>query len=217
MKNRFKLIIFDWDGTLVDSIDWIVHCLQTAATDCHCEIPSPSTIRDIIGLSIGNAIKTLFPKADGELTQRLIKSYSQEYFSKQITPQDLFPGVKEMLTILNESGYKLAVATGKGRPSLDKALNATCTSDFFCVSRCADETASKPDPKMIEEIMLHTNIKAEHTLMIGDSIHDLQMAQNANISAIGVSCGAHPKNLLQQYQPLLCLNQTTELLEIMKG
>lgn len=217
MKNRFELIIFDWDGTLVDSIDWIVHCLQTAATECNCKVPKPQAAKDIIGLSIGNAIKTLFPEADAEIAESLRKSYSCEYFSRQTTREDLFPGVPEMLTCLKQNGYKLAVATGKGRPSLDKALKATGMDGFFHISRCADETASKPDPKMLEEIMQHASIKAERTLMIGDSIHDLQMAQNANISSIGVCCGAHSQNLLQQYQPLLCLNQTAELLELMKG
>lgn len=217
MNKHFELIIFDWDGTLIDSIDWIVHCLQSAARAHDCTVPEPQVAKNIIGLSINMAMKELFPEVDAVTLQHLINSYRQEFFSKQITEHDLFPGVHVMLTQLKQAGYFLAIATGKNRAGLDKALHATKTAALFCTSRCADETASKPHPRMLEEIMRQTNIKAENTLMIGDSVHDLQMADNANIFAIGVSCGAHSKELLQQYQPLLCLEQTAELLQIIQG
>jgi phosphoglycolate phosphatase len=214
MKNRFDLIIFDWDGTLINSIDWIISCLQHAALQYDCPIPEPQAAKDVIGLSINKAMQTLFPEADKQMQEQLVSSYSRKYFSKQISRDDLFPGVHGMLVQLKEAGYRLAVATGKTRAGLQEALQATGTEELFCITRCADETASKPDPRMINEIIQHTSTAKERSLMVGDSIHDLQMARNAHISAMAVSCGAHSAEFLQQYNPLLCLQQPTELLNI---
>jgi len=208
------LIIFDWDGTLINSIDWIASCLQYAAAQYNCPIPESQAAKDVIGLSINKAMQTLFPEVDEQTQQQLVACYSQKYFSKQISKDDLFPGVYEMLIELNEAGYQLAVATGKNRAGLQEALRATGTEELFCITRCADETASKPDPRMLNEIMQHTDTAKERALMVGDSIHDLQMALNAHISAIAVSCGAHSEEFLQQYNPLLCLQQPSELLTI---
>ena len=214
MKNRFDLIIFDWDGTLINSIDWITSCLQYAAVQYDCVIPEAQAAKDVIGLSINKAMQTLFPEMDEQTQKQLIACYSQKYFSKRISRNDLFPGVYEMLVQLNEAGYQLAVATGKSRAGLEEALMATGTEELFCITRCADETASKPDPRMLREIIQHTKVAKERSLMVGDSIHDLQMALNAHISAIGVSYGAHSEEFLQRYNPLLCLQQPTELLNI---
>jgi len=208
------LIIFDWDGTLINSIEWICSCLQYAAAQYNCPIPESQAAKDVIGLSINKAMQTLFPEVDEQTQQQLVACYSQKYFSKQISKDDLFPGVYEMLIELNEAGYQLAVATGKNRAGLQEALRATGTEELFCITRCADETASKPDPRMLNEIMQHTDTAKERALMVGDSIHDLQMALNAHISAIAVSCGAHSEEFLQQYNPLLCLQQPSELLTI---
>lgn len=217
MKDRFDLLIFDWDGTLVDSIDWIVHCVQTAARKCGCAIPPPQATKDIIGLSIQEAMNALFPEENSATQQQLVRYYSETFFSKQTTSADLFNGVEAMLIELKQTGYQLAVATGKTRSGLDKVLLSTGMTDFFEITRCADETESKPHPLMLEQIMQYTGISPQRTLMIGDSIHDLQMAQNANIAAIGVTCGAHSAEILRQYQPLFCLEQTTELLELITG
>ncbi|MFZ2311378.1 MAG: HAD-IA family hydrolase [Methylobacter sp.] len=217
MKNRFDLIIFDWDGTLVNSIDWIVHCLQKAAEQCDCVIPERQAAKHVIGLSIKNAVDTLFPGIDEETLDQLVVCYSQEYHSREAGREDFFPGVYDMLVQLKQTGYQLAVATGKNRAGLQQALQATGTEELFCVTRCADETASKPDPRMIREIIEHTNAVNERVLMVGDSIHDLQMALNAQISSVAVSCGAHPEDILQQYNPLICLQQPAELLNIIRG
>jgi phosphoglycolate phosphatase len=217
MKNRFDLIIFDWDGTLIDSIDWIVHCLQTAGKHCGYDIPEPQAAKDVIGLSITNACNTLFPGADNATLAQLTDCYHQTYWSRQLSRDDLFPGVYEMLLELKQAGYQLAVATGKTRAGLQEALKTTDTEDLFCITRCSDETASKPDPLMLHQIMQHTNAATERSLMVGDSTHDLQMAMNAQISSIAVSCGAHPKDILQQYSPLMCLQQPAELLNIIRG
>jgi len=214
MKKRFELLIFDWDGTLMDSIGWIVHCMQTAADRVGCTIPTPAAAKDVIGLSITRALETLFPDAGPELREQLLRAYGQQYASRTLGPGDLFAGVRDMLEDLNGAGYRLAVATGKTRAGLQNALQATGTEELFCITRAADETASKPDPKMLFEIIRHVEVAPERALMIGDSIHDLQMAQNAQISSIGVSCGAHSEQILQQYRPLLCLQQPAELLNI---
>ncbi len=217
MKNRFDLLIFDWDGTLIDSIDWIVHCMQTAAQQCGCDIPSSRATKDIIGLSIEEAVNTLFPLADKPLQQQLVTCYSDTFFSQQPSADDLFDGVLAMLLELKQIGYQLAIATGKTRSGLNKVLASTGISELFSITRCADETASKPDPLMLKQIMQQTHTAPERSLMIGDSIHDLQMARNAGISAIGVHCGAHSADVLQHYQPLLCLAQTSDLLELITG
>jgi phosphoglycolate phosphatase len=217
MNNRFDLIIFDWDGTLIDSIDWIVHCLQTAGKQCGCGIPEAQAAKDVIGLSIRNACAKLFPGVDEQTLTQLIDCYQQTYLSRQLSREDLFPGVYEMLVELKQTGYQLAVATGKTRRGLQEALQATDTEELFCITRCSDETASKPDPLMLHQIMQHTKAANDRSLMVGDSTHDLQMAMNAQISSIAVSCGAHPQDILQQYSPLMCLQQPAELLNIIRG
>jgi phosphoglycolate phosphatase len=213
MKNRFDLLIFDWDGTLIDSIDWIARCLQNAANDTRHEIPDYQAAKDVIGLSIERAIEALYPGANAIEVLDLVSRYETAYFSKKISRDDLFLGVFEMLETLKQNGFKLAIATGKTREGLDEALNATNTVDLFCITRCADETESKPHPLMLHEIMAFTQISPERTLMIGDSTHDLQMALNAKIASIGVASGAHDSEQLKNYQPLHCFLQPTELLQ----
>jgi len=211
MKNRFDLIIFDWDGTLIDSIDWIARCLQNAANNTRHATPDYQSAKDVIGLSIEKAIAALFPDANENEVHTLVDHYEKAYFSKKISRDDLFTGVFDMLEALKKNGYLLAIATGKTREGLDEALNATGTVDLFSITRCADETQSKPHPKMLEEIMTHLQISPERVVMVGDSTHDLQMAINAGIASIGVASGSHDANQLLQYQPLHCLSNPVEL------
>ena len=212
MKSKFDLIVFDWDGTLINTIDWIVHCLQDAGEKHGFARPEPQAAKDVIGLCIDNAVATLFPDADNGIQKKIVQTYSETYFSKQLSKDDFFPGVYGMLLSLKQSGYRLAVATGKTRAGLTEALSATETHALFDITRCADETASKPDPKMLHEIMVQTQTPPGRTLMVGDSIHDMLMARNAKIASIGVSCGANDQESLLKYDPLLCLQEPTELL-----
>jgi len=214
MKNRFDLIIFDWDGTLINSIDWIVGCIQRAAVRCNFATPDYEATKGVIGLSIERAMQTLIPEVDENTLNQLVANYADEYFSKSISKDDFFPGVFDMLVHLQQANYQLAVATGKTREGLAQALKDTGTAEFFAVTRCADETQSKPHPRMLHEILAATGVAPERALMVGDSIHDLQMALNAQIASIGVSCGAHSEEFLHQYNPLLCLSQPVELLTI---
>lgn len=213
MKNRFDLIIFDWDGTLVDSVDWIVNCIQGAAAQYECSIPTRQAAKDIIGLSIENAMQTLFPDVDEQLRAQMAGHYGQQFFSRQTGPDDLFPGVSEMLQQFKRQGYRLAVATGKKAAGLSRAMAGTGIGDMFCTLRCSDQTASKPDPLMIDEIVAELGVSKQRTLMVGDSVHDLQMALNAQVTSVAVTCGAHSAEVLKQYRPLYCLSYPTELLD----
>lgn len=215
MKNRFDLIIFDWDGTLANSIDWIVHCIQQAATKQGCNTPETQAIKDIIGLSIEQALQTLFPDCDGQTQQAIAQAYATAFFSKPISRDDLFPGVYDTLRQLKDQGYQLAVATGKKSSGLQKAIQGTEVADLFVTTRSADQTASKPNPLMIEEIVNELGVSKQRTLMVGDSVHDLQMALNAEIASIAVTCGAHSASMLQPYQPLRCLSSCSALTEIL--
>jgi phosphoglycolate phosphatase len=215
MKNRFDLIIFDWDGTLIDSVEWIVYCIQQAAIHHQCRVPDVQAAKDIIGLSIENAISQLFPECDISLREKIVVDYAQTFFSKKISRADLFPGVYEMLRQFKVNGYQLAIATGKKSGGLAQAVAATQVGDFFAATRSSDQTESKPNPLMINQIISELGVEKQRTLMVGDSVHDLQMAINAGVAAIGVTCGAHSAEILQQYQPLMCLNYPTDLLEFL--
>ncbi len=220
MKKTFDLLVFDWDGTLINSIAWIVECIQQAALSCAYKKPDIGAVRGIIGLSLGEAMSTLFPGASKDTTAKLVNRYRELYCSKNIQQNDLFFGVADMLVSLRGQGYLLAVATGKGRVGLNAAMCATSTEDLFDATRCSDETASKPDPMMLLQIMDQLGVNRNRTLMIGDTVHDLKMAQNAGVSAIAVSCGADGESALNKYAPLYCLSNTVELmgsLELLPG
>jgi phosphoglycolate phosphatase len=212
MKNRFDLIIFDWDGTLADSVDWIVQCIQAAAQQYRCPVPQAQAVKNIIGLSIENAMLTLFAEQSDDMRQQLAAAYSQKFFSQPIGPEHLFPGVRAMLQQLKADGYRLAVATGKKSKGLALAIEQTGVADLFCITRSADQSASKPDPLMINQIVDECGADKQRTLMVGDSIHDLQMALNAGVSSVGVTCGAHSEAVLQAFNPIRCLAYPTDLI-----
>jgi phosphoglycolate phosphatase len=216
MKNRFDLLVFDWDGTLIDSIQWIVESLNFAAEQCGLSVPEEQLARSVIGLSLDRAMATLFPQAGHTEIEPLMLAYQQHYNSKPLGRDALFAGVPEMLEELHEQGYKLAVATGKTRAGLDHAMTATDAFDWFHATRTAGETASKPDPLMLRQLMKELDVAPERTLMIGDSVHDMRMAQNAGIEAVGVFCGADRREQILAFQPLLGLENTVELLDYFK-
>lgn len=215
MKKNYELIIFDWDGTLADSIDWIVHCIRDAAIKIGYQAPEKQAIRNIIGLSIHKAIDTLFPKIDDQSRHDLIGYYRQTFFSKQISEKDLFDGVKTMLDCLKLRGYRMAIATGKTASGLEKAMLGTGLHDFFHSTQSADQTASKPDPLMIEMILTELGVEKQNAVFVGDSIHDMQMAINAGIDSIAVSCGANTHEQLQRFNPMNSFQKTTEILTVL--
>ncbi len=205
-----KLLVFDWDGTLMDSEAQIVSCMQAAIGDLDLEQRSVDEIRNIIGLGLQEAVNGLYPGADASLTQAIADQYRTHWLASD-HPSPLFPGVEATLHLLKEEGFRLAVATGKGRKGLDKVLQQTGLGGLFDATRCSDETRSKPHPLMLEEIMRETTLAPAQTVMIGDTEYDLEMARNAGAHRMGVTYGVHSLERLQRHEPLLCLDQMSEL------
>ncbi|RUO38401.1 HAD family hydrolase [Aliidiomarina shirensis] len=216
IAHRFPLVIFDWDGTLMDSVPKIVSCMQKMAQAANLPIPAESAVRDIIGLSLWVALERLFDCHDEIEQQKLIAIYREFYLHKDPTPSPLFPDVVEVLSELTQSGVQLAVATGKARQGLERAWRETNTGNFFLASRCADEANSKPHPQMLNEILAETGYLTEQAIMIGDSRYDLRMANAANMPSLGVSWGVHDHTTLNLEAPLAVLNQITELPSLLR-
>lgn len=210
--SDYKVLIFDWDGTLVDSIGRIVESIGMAADVCGLPGRDEARVRGIIGLAMPEAIASLYPDVtDPKVVEVFRRAYGEHYLTLETEPAVLYPGVAQTLQALRERGHVLAVATGKGRVGLDRALAAQGWEDFFDITRCADETASKPDPLMIHEILAHCGVRPERALMVGDSIFDLQMANRAGLDSVAVTYGAQPVEILLACSPRLAVNEFSEI------
>ncbi|WP_038344855.1 HAD-IA family hydrolase [Acinetobacter sp. A47] len=208
MKQKIELIIFDWDGTLFDSVGQIVASLQYAAQQFEQPLTDEAA-KSIIGLGLPEVMQILFPQVP-HLHQELLQCYADHYVAN--SKGDVwFNGVAELLMDLKQQGLKLAVATGKSRKGLDRVLAQTNSHALFDITRAASETKSKPDPLMLQEILAEMDVAAEHAIMVGDTSYDLEMAQNLNMPRIGVSYGVHSIETLQQYQPLTIAHHVQEL------
>lgn len=208
----YKLLIFDWDGTLVDSIDRIVESIEAAAVACALPSCERKAIRGIIGLGLPEAFSVLYPSVDPQSCYaRFRQAYADHYMNLESQPSPMFAGVGEVLQAFRQAGYSLAVATGKSRAGLDRVLAGHGLTTFFDITRCADETASKPEPLMLEEILQHCQVSADQALMVGDSVFDLQMARNAQVDSVAVGYGAQDLEQLQELQPVLAIKQFDEL------
>ncbi|PRC92234.1 HAD-IIIA family hydrolase [Solimicrobium silvestre] len=205
VKRKYDLIVFDWDGTLMDSTATIVKCIQAAARDLNLPIPSAESASYVIGLSLFDAMQAVMPDVDAKHYPRMVERYRYHYLT-QDEELVLFDGVKEMLTELSQSGYFLAVATGKSRVGLNRALDASKLLSVFDATRCADETFSKPHPAMLLELTRELGQDIKRTVMIGDTTHDLLMAGNAGADAVAVNYGAHPTEVLQELNPMYMAN-----------
>lgn len=213
--KQFPLLVFDWDGTLVDSIERIVTSLQHASQQTISTVITESQAKDVIGLGLTEAIAKLHPTLDRqshntELT-RIADVYRQHYLYENAVPAPLFSGVNDLLDKLKSDGYTLAVSTGKSRAGLSQSINEHKMAEYFSVTKCAGENKSKPHPEMLHEILQELNFSNTQALMIGDSAHDLKMANNANMQSIGVTHGVHDTETLEKFNPLICLNDITEL------
>jgi phosphoglycolate phosphatase len=208
---KFKLLVFDWDGTLMDSEARIVSCVEAAVSDLGLQSPGREAIRNIIGLGLREAVHTLFPDANDHLHLDIAERYRSHYFTSTEIPSELFPGAREVIETLYHAGYLLAVATGKGRSGLDLVLESTGLRRFFHITRCASETCSKPHPEMLHQIIDEMGVMPRQALMIGDTEYDLQMAANANMPALGVSYGVHERQRLLRHKPLDCLDAVSEI------
>jgi phosphoglycolate phosphatase len=199
---KYKLIIFDWDGTLMDSIDKIVLCMQKASRQLGYEAPTDNAVKNIIGLSLLKAAQQLFPLFSLSQQEALVEAYRFQYRAHQYIDTPLYEGIKTLLIQLKSSGYILAVATGKGRNGLDNMLEKSNTKSLFAATICADEAHSKPDPLMINLLLEKLNINASQALMVGDASYDLEMAKNAGVDRLGVTYGVHSIKRLSASQPI---------------
>ncbi len=207
----YKLVIFDWDGTLMNSVDRIVSSMQTGAKHCQLNVPSVQEVKNIIGLSLPTALECLFPKASEKQRQLMVEQYKYQYIKGDNTPTPLFEHALKLLTNLKKANKILAVATGKGRQGLQRVLTETKTLDFFEGTRCADEAKSKPDPDMIISLLEELDICPTQAVMIGDTSHDMKMAQSAGVDRIGVTLGAHNRSILNQFDPKAVVDSLSEL------
>ncbi|MDA9090928.1 HAD-IA family hydrolase [Porticoccaceae bacterium] len=206
-----KLIIFDWDGTVSDSVARISTCIQLAAKDHDLPVPDFNAAKEIIGLGLQEAIAQLFPQAPTEMVTAFSETYSAHYRTQDHKPCDFFPGVMDTLEQLRDQNYLLAIATGKSRAGLDRVLHATALQDFFHSSRCADETRSKPHPLMLQELLALHNVAPEQAIMVGDTEFDMEMAGNAGGPRIGVSYGAHEAERLDAFNIIACLDRFSDI------
>lgn len=212
IPTAVRLIVFDWDGTLMDSETQIVHAVQAAIHDMQLEVRSIDQCRNIIGLGLREAVEALYPQRGETFQDSFVECYRHHWFANT-QESDLFPGSRETLALLKEAGFTLAIATGKGRTGLDRVLTDTGLDKLFAVTRCSDETRSKPHPQMLHEILQETAIEAQHALMVGDTEYDLKMANEAGVAPIAVNYGVHAHERLLRHDPLACLDNIAELVD----
>lgn len=199
---KYRLVVFDWDGTLIDSAGTIVQCIQDAARDLGIEVPPAERARHVIGLGLHDSLRHAVPGLPVERYREFADQYRKHFLVRQ-DAMLLFPGVRVLLEELKKDRL-LAIATGKSRRGLDRALDADDLRRFFADSRCADETNPKPHPAMLLELMQALQVDKKSTLMVGDTSHDLEMARAAGVDALAVTYGAHDETGLRARSPLGC-------------
>lgn len=209
-RRRFELLVFDWDGTLADSTTIIAEALQCACRDLGCAVPDDVAARYVIGLGLVDALRHVAPALPIGDYPRLSASYREHYLARE-AEIPLFKGARELLSDLREHGYRLAIATGKSRIGLDRALAFHGVANLFDATRCADEGMPKPHPDMLRYLMTALSVAAEATVMIGDTTHDLLMAANAGVAAIAVTHGAHEAERLAVYPSVAVTGSLSEL------
>ncbi|QEP42810.1 HAD family hydrolase [Ectothiorhodospiraceae bacterium BW-2] len=209
--HRYQLLVFDWDGTLMDSEATIVHCLELAIEQLQLPSRRRDELKNIIGLGLREAVESLYPGESESFFNQFVTAYRHHFLGGHCQESALFEGVVDLLRLLQRRGYLLAIATGKGRKGLDRELERTGLGELFVTSRCADESFSKPHPQMLLDIIDFCGCEVEQTLMIGDTEYDLEMAVNAGTDSMGVSYGVHAKERLLNHNPLLIMDSLTEL------
>jgi phosphoglycolate phosphatase len=215
MLVRPELVIFDWDGTLMDSVGQIVDSLLYAAAVYALPLTADAAA-NIIGLGLPEAMAILFPD-HAHLRDEIQAVYAQHYVAHSQTGTGLFAGIAELLAALNARGIRLAVATGKSRAGLDRVLAQSATGHHFTVTRCAGETTSKPDPHMLQEILQVTGLTPQQCVMVGDTTYDLEMAQRIGMPSIGVTYGVHTAAQLQPYQPVAVVDSVGALAQVLQS
>jgi phosphoglycolate phosphatase len=210
-SSPYRLLVFDWDGTLADSEQRIVSAALSAIEVLDLPGRSHEQIRGIIGLAMSEAFHALFPEVPTGQEGRFIACYREYYLRDTATPIPLFPGAKSALRGFAEQRYLLAVATGKGRRGLDRDMANHGLDTLFVTTRCADDAPSKPHPRMLEEIMEEADVPSSETLMVGDTAFDMEMARSAGVASVGVTTGVHDRQRLLEFNPLALLDSIAEL------
>ncbi|HYR00864.1 MAG TPA: HAD-IA family hydrolase [Casimicrobiaceae bacterium] len=214
--RRFALLVFDWDGTLADSTALIAGCLQGACADLGLPVPTDEDARHVIGLGLADALRHVAPTLPQDRYAELTARYRDRFLARD-GEVVLFAGVREMLDELDAAGHLLAIATGKSRAGLARALAQQRIAGRFAATRCADEGFPKPHPDMLLHLMDRTGVAAESTLMIGDTTHDLELARNAGAAAIAMTHGAHPGAELSRLAPLAAVDSIAALREWLRA
>lgn len=213
-----SLIIFDWDGTLMDSIGLIVKAMHVAG-EANGFTTTDEAVKSIIGLSLIRGIQLLYPEATAEQHAAIQQSYADYYISASIEPNQphsqFFDGIEPMLQQLQAQGKKLAVATGKKRAGLDRVMDYAHSRHYFVTSRCADESGSKPNPQMLIDILEETGYSVTDAVFIGDSIHDIQMAKALDMTSIAVNYGAATAETLAAENPTYQVETPQQLIELL--
>ena len=209
MADKIKLIVFDWDGTLMDSEAQIVACLHAAIADLGLEPMEDDTVKNVIGLGLREAIDTLVPGRDERFHQTFVDHYRKYWFQSEAS--QLFEGARDVLDTLTQQQLLLGVATGKARRGLERVLDETGLASCFHATRCADEARSKPHPQMLLDIMAKLDVSPGETLMVGDTEYDMEMATNAGAAKIAVRTGVHSEERLNRHAPLVCLERLTDM------
>ena len=208
--KKYKLLIFDWDGTLVDSVSLIVECVKITAQQLNLSLPSEIAIRQNIGRSLYALATILFPTAEPILFEQIFFSH----YTEDKLAHSFFPQSMATLQFLKNKGYILAVATNKPRALLDDALQRADLVDFFAMTHCPEDGFAKPHPWMILDITEKLGIALKDVVMIGDTIYDMQFAQNAGVAAIAVTYGSHTREQLTAYVPTAIIDNIQELIFI---
>ena len=207
---RYRLLVFDWDGTLVDSAAAIVECIQQSALAMGLPVPDRERASHVIGLGLHDSLRHAVPQLGRDGYAEFAGLYRKHFLERQ-SAMSPFPGVRELLSELEAQGRWLAIATGKSRRGLDQALDANGMRQHFIASRCADETQPKPHPAMLEELSGELGVPCGSMLMIGDTSHDLAMAASASVDAVAVTYGAHPEAALRALAPRAVVTSVAEL------
>lgn len=211
---KYDLVIFDWDGTVMDSTGRIVSCMHAAARDLALPALADDQVCGIIGLGLPEAISSLYPVLDTAGVEQMRDRYAFHFIEAESTPSALYPGAEEVLTQLRGQRLKLAVATGKSRKGLQRVWGNTGLERYFHASRCADESGSKPQPHMVLELLDELAVAPERAVVVGDTSFDLDMARNAGVDRIAVSYGAHPLDRLLPCEPLAVIDRLNDLLPL---
>jgi phosphoglycolate phosphatase len=206
---KYGLIVFDWDGTIIDSAATIAECIRESARDMGLPVPSAEQASHVIGLGLHDSLRMAVPELQTEQYPQFVAHYRRHFLARE-EAMSLFSGMEELLLHLKEN-HRLAIATGKSRRGLDRALTATGVGPLFAASRCADETHPKPHPAMLLELMDELGFSKHQMLMIGDTSHDLEMARAAEVDSVAVTYGAHPEEGLRACKPLNCFPTVSSL------